>query len=93
MPTSQVLRLHFGLTVDLFLKWRHQKAALGALNDAVQPDRVQKATAQRLQTLKKSKIPSGMLSLHKFDEYGALLVSYNAAIQWLLLHSTNGGCS
>jgi len=49
-----------------------------------------KMASKHLASLRAFPLPTGLLSLEKFEEYEKHLVDMNAKLRWLILHSSAG---
>ncbi|CAD5206799.1 unnamed protein product [Bursaphelenchus okinawaensis] len=87
-----IVSLHFELTANLFEKWKNCKAAITALNGVLTNDDITVNLQKKMEMIKSNKLPSGLLQLNEFDSYKKVILSYNHAIKWIILHSKDERC-
>jgi hypothetical protein len=69
----------------LFEKWAPYKAAFTTINTVTSSSALDHANA-----LRSLKIPSGLLSIERFNQYSSLIFDYNKHLQWMVLHCGEG---
>lgn len=84
-----MITLHPGITVNLFDKWKTFKAANNTLNALITSEKATKIMHEKINVLKKSKFPSGLLSLNTFESYSNTISECNEALHWLIGHTSN----
>ncbi|KAI6217919.1 WASH complex subunit strumpellin [Aphelenchoides besseyi] len=80
-----ILPIHIDLTINVIEKWEPYKAASTAISSTIS----NRSAVEHSAALRSIKIPSGLLSLDRFDHYSTIILNYNKHFQWIVMHTSD----